>query len=910
MANQLTGEFQAVVQLSLKQIHGIMAMMHQNRVEKSPTFEGPTLPHSERFRVSGPPIYDPHLIHFGEWLAANRQILQSDNPEQALNELVASLPAGAAERVRGAFFEWSASTLSVAPGLRGTAEVQLGSPTVRLPDGAMREFTIRSTIRVRFLRDPGTLGLPEFIHGDVEVTYALERQGSRLVALPPSDDGKIVFKPLNGIGSSDVAAITEQLRKMVRENFLPSPVNLPAEFSYVGFKALGASGDRQAIALPLAPEGGEPQGRLNSIQAHLLKDKDFAFAVSREYFDTKFAPMIAQIKTLRQSIDVPLPVVPDATYILTVKNAWVEWKQGHVDLRISARAVTNHLVGEVGNFENIEVTQKMTVSLRYGTLTLSAADSDLSITGLDIPVLNFFGIDSPAYRPARNTFIAQRNQFLPQISQGLEKAFANHFAPPGALYRFCVVLRRFDGGLTGEYTELEVLPDGLILRGKINSSRRLKPATILTPTSDGRITAHQSWIPGGHIEKFNWALFRKVPLSSLPWHHVPLTLHWKGLYASLPQQKDNFMCPLEAGVSTQAVSICLTAYGKQFNPDGGVDSVDGFDSFGGDCIVAYDEPIYIAHDWDVFAIPKVHPDPPYNVNISDYIRGHLDMARLVRVRRDLATNHLVLFPRWEMDRPLDFVQAVLANVKRQFFSLKLVVVAPQGGLNLTRQQLELKLGLADAAFGEPGSFDRSAVHLDVTEDIQHGWSRTFGTEPGSGAFLMDATGKQAWGSTGQVEVKELASVLDDHMSDVPEIRSNFHQPGLQPGTRMPEMEFKDDWGNQIRLSDFHGQEVMLMFWQSWSQPCLRELKRLEALHKSAGEALVVIGICADPQPPSFEALRSEHNITFTLAYDAGRDLSRTAQICFWPTTLHISSGGAVHALHLGSVPDGRLPGPP
>ena len=52
----------------------------------------------------------------------------------------------------------------------------------------------------------------------------------------------------------------------------------------------------------------------------------------------------------------------------------------------------------------------------------------------------------------------------------------------------------------------------------------------------------------------------------------------------------------------------------------------------------------------------------------------------------------------------------------------------------------------------------------------------------------------------------------------------------------PDMAFVDPAGNEIRLSDYRGQVILVNFWATWCGPCVEEMPALNRLQEEMGGA--------------------------------------------------------------------------
>lgn len=76
---------------------------------------------------------------------------------------------------------------------------------------------------------------------------------------------------------------------------------------------------------------------------------------------------------------------------------------------------------------------------------------------------------------------------------------------------------------------------------------------------------------------------------------------------------------------------------------------------------------------------------------------------------------------------------------------------------------------------------------------------------------------------------------------------------LKPGTPAPDFTLKDIRGREVKLSDFRGRHVVLLFWASWCPDCRAEIPDLKALHaQSDPKKVAFVSVSFDR---AFEDLR-------------------------------------------------------
>lgn len=86
---------------------------------------------------------------------------------------------------------------------------------------------------------------------------------------------------------------------------------------------------------------------------------------------------------------------------------------------------------------------------------------------------------------------------------------------------------------------------------------------------------------------------------------------------------------------------------------------------------------------------------------------------------------------------------------------------------------------------------------------------------------------------------------------------------LEPGVTAPDFTLTAIDGSEIKLSDYQGKVVLLVFWRVGCPPCREEIPQVEKLYKNYRErGLVVIGFnCADDREIALDFLQ-ENSVTF------------------------------------------------
>jgi peroxiredoxin len=953
MANYYTGDYEAVFQVSVRQINGILATLHQNGA-KDGTGSTPSFHHSEwNVRVAETPKYlEYETIEFSKWLSSAVQTFQvAGGPPVSGADLAAKAPPGIARRFHAALEDLDSIFTDVAsPGsVRGRAEVQISTPEITVPLGSSDQVEVKVEIRARFVPDQGSGSLPEPIHGEIKSTYRVRPRiidGKRVLTVEVPQDDEIKFKDLANLPAPKVAALMKHIRAAVRKDFKPKPVDMPPDFDFFQFREMGGG---QVIAMPLQLSAGPAPPALHTLTNAFLKadTEDFALAVSKDYVTMQFAPTLHSLRQYQESFVVDRPEKwPEwlpwtyPRYHLAVTGVALEFKHGSIDLVINARATTDY-VGHP-NYESIVVTQELKLGLIVRATTIDGIAHKSQSADLQVGNLTIDGITGPfapeARDEAREKIVAQRDKALPAAREALYDALRSGILqlklsddgkvvkdpdtskPPGAGKRLDDTLAKIDTSApppappatSARYTAIEIKPEGIIVRGAIDTPYHYQPLLAIGYTEDGKsFSALNCWIPGGRITKFTWYWAEEMVFDPAP---SPTGLSAKALFfpgAGVQESQEEthvFTFPIPAALKDMpawAKGVCLSIEGEQVDRDGNLGPGAGyFES--GSCEVSSPYGILVADPlWEAVYGIFWGPRPPDVIQpMEEQILAHINVLAHPRPAGGLTSNALVHFPEARPDRLLHTLSRALEGMRRPSAALTLVIVLPLGTFRNSADEVQELLGVRGQLHAarpiEEGADDkRIKPCLLLTEDYNGAWTRTFDARATPATYLVNARGEFVWKQEGRLDVEALAAAMDEHFLPAPAPKNIPLRLTVRPGDRALDAPFEARY--ILALDRLRGQQVLVNFWQSWSAPCLRELRRLQRLHEEAAQnGLVILGVNGGEDRSVLAEVRKQYNLTFPLIHDPGQRVATLYGVHCWPTTVSINPEGIVDRIQFGA----------
>ena len=138
-----------------------------------------------------------------------------------------------------------------------------------------------------------------------------------------------------------------------------------------------------------------------------------------------------------------------------------------------------------------------------------------------------------------------------------------------------------------------------------------------------------------------------------------------------------------------------------------------------------------------------------------------------------------------------------------------------------------------------------------------------------------------------------------------ESKQSQQQPQGEIGTDIndiaPDFELTNLEGEEVSLSDYRGQYVILNFWATWCPPCREEIPDLNQFHEENKKEFVVLAVNLGEAKQKVRQFISYGGYTFPVLLDKGKEIGREYKISAIPTSYFINPQGKIKYIKKGAV---------
>ncbi len=140
------------------------------------------------------------------------------------------------------------------------------------------------------------------------------------------------------------------------------------------------------------------------------------------------------------------------------------------------------------------------------------------------------------------------------------------------------------------------------------------------------------------------------------------------------------------------------------------------------------------------------------------------------------------------------------------------------------------------------------------------------------------------------------------VATVDEIQEEIEKEEVEVSeNQAPDIVGVDQFGNEIKLSDFVGKTVFVNFWATWCPPCVAEMPYIQQLYENYGENkedVIILGVAGpnsgqEGDIDHISSFLSDNGYTFPVIMNESLEAFSTYGIRAFPTTFTISPNGEV-----------------
>ena len=122
-------------------------------------------------------------------------------------------------------------------------------------------------------------------------------------------------------------------------------------------------------------------------------------------------------------------------------------------------------------------------------------------------------------------------------------------------------------------------------------------------------------------------------------------------------------------------------------------------------------------------------------------------------------------------------------------------------------------------------------------------------------------------------------------------------------TAAPDFTLKSISGENLKLSEYRGEVVLINFWASWCGPCRQEMPVLSELHdKYKALGFTVLGVNVEEDSSKARKLLEKMSVSFPVLLDNESVVSKQYDVVAMPSTVLVDRNGNMRYLHKGYKP--------
>ncbi|MGM0370447.1 MAG: TlpA family protein disulfide reductase [Bacillota bacterium] len=127
------------------------------------------------------------------------------------------------------------------------------------------------------------------------------------------------------------------------------------------------------------------------------------------------------------------------------------------------------------------------------------------------------------------------------------------------------------------------------------------------------------------------------------------------------------------------------------------------------------------------------------------------------------------------------------------------------------------------------------------------------------------------------------------------------EEGISLNQIAPDFTLTNLAGEEVSLSDYRGDYVILNFWATWCPPCRREMPNLEEFYATNKDDFVVLAVDLGEAKQQVQQFIEEGGYSFPVLLDHDKEIGTKYNVSAIPTSYFIDPQGVIKHIKKGAV---------
>jgi peroxiredoxin len=157
--------------------------------------------------------------------------------------------------------------------------------------------------------------------------------------------------------------------------------------------------------------------------------------------------------------------------------------------------------------------------------------------------------------------------------------------------------------------------------------------------------------------------------------------------------------------------------------------------------------------------------------------------------------------------------------------------------------------------------------------------------------------------TGEQQMKTLTLKIGSYAIGLAALLASMGAAADIDKSAAPDFALKSNSGENLRLSEFRGDVVMINFWASWCGPCRQEMPLLDELYgQYEPMGFTILGVNVEEDSTQAKQMLKDSPVNFPVLFDNQSEVSKLYKVIAMPSTVLVDRDGNVRYLHQGYKP--------